>query len=80
MINERQHMKGEPRYILQKLPDNLRDIDGSDLTDILKQFCRTFFLHNTRDKPKKGRGRPYEPLMTERTREEDIPHTNLPNI
>ena len=58
--NEERHYGKEPRNILRELPNNLQNIDGSDFTDILKQFCRTFFLQNTRDKPKENRGRPEE--------------------
>ena len=58
--NEERHYGKEPRHILRELPANLQNIDGSDFTDILKQFCRTFFLQNTRDKPKENRGRPEE--------------------
>ena len=60
IINEEHHYVNEPRHILQELPANLQNIDGSDFTDILRQFCRTFFLRNTRDKPKENRGRPEE--------------------
>lgn len=58
--NEERHYGKEPHDILRKLPANLQNIDGSDFTDILQQFCRTFFLRNTRDKPKENRGRPEE--------------------
>jgi hypothetical protein len=61
IINAEQHYVKEPRHILQGLPAKLQDIDGSDFTDILQQFCRTFFLRNTRDKPKEERGRPGKP-------------------
>lgn len=57
--NEERHYGKEPHDILRELPANLQNIDGSDFTDILQQFCRTFFLQNTRDKPK-VRGRPEE--------------------
>ena len=60
IINEERHYVKEPRHILQMLPTNLQNIDGSDFTDILQQFCRTFFLQNTRDKPREKRGRPEE--------------------
>jgi hypothetical protein len=65
IINEGRYIKEEPRNILQKLPANLQDIDGSDFTDILQQFCRTFFLRNIRDKPKEDRGRPHKPAYGE---------------
>ena len=65
IINEGRYVKEGPRYILQKLPANLQDIDGSDFTDILQQFCRTFFLRNIRDKPKEDRGRPDKPAYEE---------------
>jgi hypothetical protein len=65
IINEGRFAMEEPHYILQKLPVNLQDIDGSDFTDILQQFCRTFFLRNIRDKPKVDRGRPDKPAYEE---------------
>jgi hypothetical protein len=54
IINEERHYAKEPRHILQELPTNLQNIDSSDFTDILQQFCRTFFLQNTRNKPKEN--------------------------
>jgi hypothetical protein len=65
IVNEGHYVEEEPHYILQKLPSNLQDIDGSDFTDILQQFCRTFFLRNIRDKPKENRGRPDKPAYEE---------------
>lgn len=61
-ISSEEHgVKEEPRHILKKLPADLHNIAGSDLTDILRQFCKTFFLSNEREKPNEDRGRPKEP-------------------
>jgi hypothetical protein len=65
IINGEQLIKGEPRHIIEKLPSNIRNIDRSDMTDILQGFVRTFFLRNIRDKPKEDRGRPDEPAYEE---------------
>jgi hypothetical protein len=58
LISDKLNLPAQPREIREKLPENEKHINDSDLTDILQTFVETFFLINNRGKPRQPSKRP----------------------